>query len=164
MLTQRSTRNRLNRIDKFVSCERCGTYKSCGQHHVYVIELKEDALEMSKYCPDLCNARRDEIRKGGGRCFYVGQTTHRPDCRYKQHVARGKNFDCRCETGKPKRLPTGGYRRGNAAVKKYHEPGGLRPDLFLDRNPIRGGRDKALEAEKKLAEELRALGHAVHYN
>ena len=30
--------------------------------------------------------------------------------------------------------------------------------------PERGGRGKALEAEKKLAEELRALGHAVHYN
>ena len=54
--------------------------------------------------------------------------------------------------------------RSNSAVKRHHEPRGLRPDLFLDLNPIRGGRDKALEAEKKLAEELRAQGHAVHYN
>ena len=49
-------------------------------------------------------------------------------------------------------------------IKKHHKPGGLRPDLFADLNPIRGGREKALEAEKKLAEELRAQGHAVHYN
>jgi len=147
-----------------ICCSRCGPDKCCGLRHVYVIELKKQALDMEEYCGYLCEARRDEIREGEGRCYYVGQTSHRPDCRYKQHVARGRNFDCRCETGQPQRLPTGGYRRGNRAVKNYHEPGGLRPDLFADRNPIRGGRDKALEAEKKLAEELRALGHAVHYN
>ena len=163
MLTRRSTRNRLNRIDKFVSCDKCETDKSCGLHHVYVIELKKEALDMRRrYCPKLCKARRDEISKGEGRCFYVGQTTHRPYCRYTQHVGRGRNFECRCETGESQRLPRGGYRRGNAAVKKHHKSGGLRPGLFADRNPIRGGRDKALEAEKKLTKELRAQGHAVH--
>ena len=145
-----------------MNCKRCGTYKSCGRHHVYVIELNKEALDMAKYCPNLCEARRDEIREGEGRCYYVGQTWHRPDCRYKQHVARGNNFECRCKEGTPELLPLGGYARGNAAVKKYHEPGGLRPDLFADLNPIRGGRDKALEAEKKLTEELRAQGHVVH--
>jgi hypothetical protein len=146
-------------------CEKCEPDKSCGLRHVYVIELEKEALDMRrKYCRDLCVARRDEIRKGEGRCFYVGQTKCSPYCRYTQHVGRGRNFECRCETGEPKRLPRGGYRRGNAAVKKYHKPDGLRPALFADLNPIRGGQGKALEAEKKLAEELRAQGHAVHYN
>ena len=142
-------------------CKSCETDKSCGLHHVYVIELEKEALDMRRrYCPKLCKARRDEVRKGGGRCFYVGQTWHRPDCRYKQHVARGNNFECRCKNGTPVTRSLSG--RSNSAVKRHHEPRGLRSDLFADRNPIRGGRDKALEAEKKLTKELRAQGHAVH--
>ena len=142
-------------------CPACGNKKSCGNHHVYVIELTPDVLENKKFFP----AR--QTLSSEPRCFYVGQTTHRPDCRYKQHVRKNRtnrNFDCYCESGQPLRTAFTAFNRGNRFVRDHHMPSGLRPELFSHLNPIYKGQEMALKLEKQLAQELIAAGHAVHFN
>ena len=60
-----------------------GTPKSSSKYYVYVIELKKQvwAKEASyqKKNPHL-------TKQYVGKCYYVGQTSHLPECRYKQHV------------------------------------------------------------------------------
>ena len=142
-------------------CPACGNKKSCGKHHVYVIELQPSVLDQRKFFPDRTTLSSQP------RCFYVGQTSHRPDCRYKQHVRKNRenrNFDCYCETGQPIRRPFTAFNRGNRFVRDYHKLGGLRPELFSHLNPIYKGQEEALKVEAKLACELITAGHAVHFN
>jgi len=145
-------------------CKKCGDKKSCGLHHVYVIELKNEVLSKDKkFAPHFLD-RSDTTVK----CYYVGETKHRPECRYNQHVAKRtrprKHFKCFCTTAKPELKPFTIYNKGNKATNKFHEKGGLRPELFAHLNPIKGGKTAAVEAEKSLALSLRADGHAVHFN
>jgi hypothetical protein len=145
-------------------CNKCGTKKSCGLHHVYVIELDNIVLRKDKrFAPEFTDRSNTTVK-----CYYVGQTTHRPECRYNQHVAKRarprKHFKCFCKTGKPELTAFTAFNRGNRATHKYHLKGGLRPRLFTHLNPVRGGRTAAEEAESTLANSLRAEGHAVHYN
>jgi hypothetical protein len=70
-------------------------------------------------------------------CFYVGQTSHDPRVRFKQHKI--------------------GYK-ANRFVKKY----GLRllPSIFNTYNPIET-RKEAEHIEQMLTNNLRAKGHGV---
>ena len=146
-------------------CKKCGNKKSCGLHHVYVIELENEVLSKDKkFTPHFLD-RSDTTVK----CYYVGETKHRTECRYKQHVAKpsAKHFTCSCfskETDEPKLRKFTKFNKGNKATKQFHEKGGLRPELFTHLNPIKGGKTAAVEAEKSLALSLRADGHAVHFN
>ena len=152
-------------------CPECTETRSCGNYHVYVIELKKSVLEREPSFPfegDL--ARRKRV-------YYVGMTKHRPYCRYTQHVGKRtksrKNFDCTCfteETVRRKKKKAGEF------VNKYSKRSGLRQKLFAHLNPTvrtdvpkRKGiaielEELAKDAERQLAETLRADGHAVHYN
>jgi len=145
-------------------CSKCGTKKSCGLHHVYVIELDNKVLrEDHRFAPEFTDRSNTAVR-----CYYIGQTSHRPECRYKQHVAKRtrprKHFTCSCKTGKSVLTPFSAYNKGNMATNRYHLPGGLRPELFTHLNPVRGGRDAAEKAERTLAMALREEGYAVHFN
>ena len=77
-------------------CSKCGKYK-CKDGHVYVIELEESALDNKKFARDF---NRDDFKSGITKCLYVGETTHAPQCRYNQHVAKRKKprkmFICKC--------------------------------------------------------------------
>ena len=102
--------------------------------NVYVIELDKEVLISKKFReknPHL-NPRKA--------CFYVGQTTHDPETRFKQHKT--------------------GYK-SNRFVKKY----GLRliPQIFKKFNPIPKRKDAEF-IEKWIAEKLREKGHGVWSN
>lgn len=140
-------------------CQLCGPKKSCNLHHVYVIELECAVLDEPNYC------KNDRPIPEGSRCFYVGESWHRPECRYNQHVAKPlrRNFICSCKDGIEIRKP---FHAGNKSSKypnKYHKPGGLCPKLYRHLNPIRGGKKAAKKAEQALAETLKKAGHAAHF-
>ena len=103
-------------------------------YNVYVIELDKEVLTSKKFRVKNPNMNP---RKA---CFYVGQTTHDPITRFKQHKA--------------------GYK-ANRFVKKY----GLRlvPKIFSHFNPIAKRKD-AEKAEQWIAEKLREKCHGVWSN
>ena len=87
-------------------CTMCGPKKSCGNHHVYVVELRPEVLRMNKYCKDDREHLSDDSE-----LFYVGESEHRPECRYyNQHAPkksrrkRQLTFDCMCDTGQVKKV------------------------------------------------------------
>ncbi len=103
-------------------------------YNVYVIKLDKEVLKSKKFRernPHL-NPRRP--------CFYIGQTTHDPVTRFKQHKQ--------------------GYK-ANRFAKKY----GLRlePRIFSKFNPI-AKREEAEKIEQWIAEKLREKGHGVWSN
>lgn len=103
-------------------------------YNVYVIKLDKEVLKSKKFIvrnPNL-NPRRA--------CFYVGQTTHDPGTRFKQHKQ--------------------GYKANNY-VKRY----GIRLvwRKFQKYNPIKTRKD-AEQVERKLTNKLRKKGHGVWSN
>jgi predicted GIY-YIG superfamily endonuclease len=103
-------------------------------YNVYVIELDRQVLYSKKFReknPNM-NTRRT--------CYYIGQTTHDPNIRFKQHKT--------------------GYK-ANRYVKKYGLR--LRPRKFNKYNPIQR-REEAEHIERCLTEKLRRKGHGVWSN
>ena len=103
-------------------------------YNVYVIKLDKEVLKSKKFRernPHL-NPRRA--------CFYVGQTTHDPVTRFKQHKQ--------------------GYK-ANSYVKRY----GIRLvwRKFQRYNPIETRKD-AEHVERWLTNKLREKGHGVWSN
>jgi len=103
-------------------------------YNVYVIELDKKVLLSKKF--RLKNPNMDP-RKA---CFYVGQTTHDPFTRFKQHKD--------------------GYK-ANSFAKKYGL--GLVPKIFSHFNPIASRKD-AEKVEQWVALKLRTKGHGVWSN
>jgi predicted GIY-YIG superfamily endonuclease len=103
-------------------------------YNVYVIELDKEVLSSKKFRGKNPNVNP---RKA---CYYVGQTTHDPETRFKQHKE--------------------GYK-ANRYVKKY----GLRlePRIFSKFNPITK-RKEAEFLEQWITEKLREKGHGVWSN
>ena len=103
-------------------------------YNVYVIELDKEVLISKKF------RERNPHLNPRKACFYVGQTTHDPETRFKQHKT--------------------GYK-ANRFVKKY----GLKlvPQIFKKFNPI-PKRKNAEFIEKWIAEKLREKGHGVWSN
>jgi predicted GIY-YIG superfamily endonuclease len=102
--------------------------------NVYVIELDKEVLSSKKFRvknPDMNSSKT---------CFYVGQTTHDPETRFKQHKK--------------------GYK-ANSFAKKY----GLRlePRIYSRFNPI-ANRKEAEKIEQWIALKLREKGHGVWSN
>ncbi len=120
-------------------------------YFVYVIELDPAVARIRRFRDR--NPRMDL----DGRCLYVGQSAHEPDCRYRQHKeCHGRNirFSCICDR------KSGRFRKNlsNRYARKYGLF--LRRQLYEKRNPIRT-RKQAERIEHELAMRLRASGHGV---
>jgi len=103
-------------------------------YNVYVIELDKEVLSSKRFRvknPQM-NTRKT--------CYYVGQTIHDPETRFKQHKQ--------------------GYK-ANQFARKY----GLRlePRIFSKFNPITN-RKEAERIEQWITEKLREKGHGVWSN
>lgn len=103
-------------------------------YFVYVIKLDKEVIKSKKFMKNNPNIKP---RKA---CFYVGQSAHEPDIRFKQHKD--------------------GYK-SNIFVKKYGLS--LKPRKYKKYNPIKT-RKKAEIIEKKLTKKLRKKGHGVWSN
>ena len=103
-------------------------------YNVYVIELDKEVLKSRKF------RKRNPHMNPKLVCYYVGQTSHNPNIRFKQHKT--------------------GYK-ANRYVKKY----GLRlkPRKFKKYNPIEK-REEAEYIEQILTVKLREKGHGVWSN
>ena len=103
-------------------------------YNVYVIELDKEVLKSKKF------RERNPNLNPRLTCYYVGQTSHDPDTRFKQHKE--------------------GYK-ANSFVKRY----GLRLvwRKFKKYNPTET-REEAEYIERRLAEKLRKKGHGVWSN
>ncbi len=120
-------------------------------YYVYVVELDEAVKKVRKF------AERNPSMLPFGRCFYVGQSIHDPDCRYRQHKechGDAITFACICDRKQgrfTKRLSNGFARRFGKFLAR---------DVYERFNPIRTRKD-AERREAELARELQADGHGV---
>ena len=103
-------------------------------YYVYVIELGKEALKSRKF------RERNPGMNPKKACFYVGQSVHEPDIRFKQHKD--------------------GYK-SNSYVRRYGL--WLRPRKYKKYNPIKT-REEAERIEQLLTEKLRKTGHGVWSN
>nr|AIE90262.1 hypothetical protein [uncultured marine group II/III euryarchaeote AD1000_01_G07]AIF05584.1 hypothetical protein [uncultured marine group II/III euryarchaeote KM3_185_F04] len=151
---------------KCAHCSACGSKKKCGKHHVYVIELRPEVLGNSGFCPV-----RPENAGSHSKCYYVGETKHRVDCRFTQHRARkrrrkkmGATFDCSCDTGKPEPTEFTPYNKPSPWPRDYRIKSGalLTDDWVVKRNPIYGGGVASKREECKLTKFLWEQGHYAH--
>jgi len=103
-------------------------------YDVYVVELDKEVIKSRKF------RKRNPYMNPKLACFYVGQTCHDPEVRFRQHKSGHK---------------------ANHFVKKY----GLRLSRrkFKKYNPIKT-RGEAEAIEQKLTAKLRAKGHGVWSN
>lgn len=103
-------------------------------YNVYVIELDKEVLASKKF------RIKNPTMNPRKACFYVGQTMHDAETRFKQHKE--------------------GYK-ANRFAKKY----GLRlePRIYSRFNPISKRKD-AERIEQWIAEKLREKGHGVWSN
>ena len=103
-------------------------------YNVYVIELDKEVLTSKKFRVKNPNMNTKKA------CFYVGQSSHDPEIRFRQHKA--------------------GYK-ANRFAKKY----GIRlePRIFSKFNPI-ANRKEAEKIEQWIVEKLREKGHGVWSN
>jgi hypothetical protein len=146
-------------------CKKCTPKKVCGEYHLYVIELKKGVLKEPIFLKK--NPHLPEGYKG--RCFYVGQSKHTPECRYKQHLAsearrrrESTGFLCSCFSEEEVKRRFTPHNRSGKFVRQYHKKGGLRPVFYKEMNPVSSTKEDAEKKEKVLAETLRSLGYAVH--
>lgn len=122
-----------------------------GPFYVYVIELDPAVKKVRKFL------ERNPDMLPFGKCFYVGQSIHDPDCRYRQHkecFAGKTTFSCICDRRQgrlTRRLSNSFARRFGLALSREH---------YEHLNPIRS-RAAAERQEQELAETLQADGHGV---
>lgn len=124
--------------------------------YVYVIELRHEVYQETKFARENSGWTPAEGRS----CYYVGQSAHKPGCRYRQHKAKtgdGAVFTCQCPLGAAPKT----YWGSNSFARVYGVC--LATELYRKHNPL-PSRERAEEMEKELAEELRAVGHAVWWN
>ena len=103
-------------------------------YNVYVIELDKEVLISKKF------REKNPHMKTRLACYYVGQTIHDPNTRFKQHKT--------------------GYK-ANRFAKKYGVR--LEPRIFSKFNPI-AKRKEAEFIEQWIADKLREKGHGVWSN
>ena len=147
-------------------CDACNGSRSCGNHHLYVIELDTDKCLGDASFTKLFGVDVE-------RAYYVGRTKHTIECRYNQHSGRKKgNFSCSCFTDEPV------IREKHKRVKfiQHHLKGGLRPNLSHHFNPavlitddmqkeeLNLAKDAANRAEAKLTEELNDTDGVAAYS
>lgn len=103
-------------------------------YYVYVIELDKEVMNSRKFRERNPNMNPKKV------CFYVGQSSHEPDIRFRQHKD--------------------GYK-SNSFVRKYGL--WLRPRKYKKYNPIET-REEAERIEQQLTEKLKRKGHGVWSN
>jgi hypothetical protein len=103
-------------------------------YNVYIIELDKEVLKSRKF------RKRNPHMNPKLTCYYVGQTTHDPIVRFKQHK---ENY------------------KANNFVKRYGKK--LKPRKYQKYNPIKT-REEAEMIEQWLTNKLRAKGHGVWSN
>lgn len=111
-----------------------------SKYYVYVVELSKSVWSESEKFRN-ANPQYNGVLE----CLYVGQSSKKPEIRFKQH--------------KEGTLSKKGYSLASSVVKKYGLY--LRPSLCQDYNPK--SRKEALEMEEELALELRRKRYAVWY-
>ena len=154
-------------------CSLCEEKRACGHHHVYVVELRREVLKEKPDFPFEGEFPADK------KAYYVGETAHSPECRFRQHTAKTKDrYLCYCPMGNPSAdVPV--ERTFEPWLKgKYAKSHGFRledEEWIRDMNPIfrrdvdpypgiaQVWKDKASEAEEELGHELRLEGHAVYW-
>ena len=103
-------------------------------YNVYVIKLDKEVINSKKF------RIRNPLMNPRKVCYYVGQTSHDPETRFKQHKD--------------------GYK-ANSFVKRYGK--NLAYRKFRKYNPI-VTREEAEQVEEMLTERLRSKGHGVWSN
>lgn len=111
-------------------------------YHIYVIELDKKVYSESRKFRE-ANPQYDGLSE----CLYVGMTSRSPKERFKQHKEGIKSMK--------------GHSLASSIVHKYGLY--LRPSLFNQIKPLKT-KKAALEAEEKLALDLRRERYAVWYN
>ena len=169
-------------------CQTCEEGRACPNYHVYAIELRREVLvehpeSKSLYLTGLLYSGDLPPDK---RVFYVGETTHSPECRHSQHIADShtrKEFSCNCKmldtnpghANVPRKYiapSKGGYVRDYS--KELHPPDFLGGEFQNPtvKNISRGqaypgsrlaATKASREAERRLGCYLRLLGHAVYW-
>ena len=112
------------------------------EYRIYVVELSKRVFtENAKF-----RAANPQFN-GVLECLYVGMTSKTPKERFEQH-----------KTGY---INKKGHKISSAIVQKYGMY--LRPSLYNHIDPL-GSREEALQAEEKLALDLRRRRYAVWFN
>ncbi len=121
------------------------------RYYVYVISLEPEVGKIARF------RERNPDMDPGAECYYVGQSIHEPDCRYRQHKeCHGPviKFSCICER------PKGDFSKnlGNRYARKFGTH--LQRSLFEKYNPL-PTRAEAERVEKMLAIQLQLKGCGV---
>lgn len=134
-------------------------------YYVYAIRLDREAMTLKrgkpphKFCDQNDHIDWQYPLHDGCDFFYVGQSAHKPECRFAQHKeCHGWNINFKCKCGKRRPIT---QNRSNRFARDYGLF--LSYGLFERYNPIKT-RAAAEKAEAALAGELKANGHAVYYN
>lgn len=125
-------------------------------YFVYVIELEPRVLAHPKW-------KTQNPDQSTEQCFYVGQSAHEPECRFKQHTTQLNLYVdcflccCSCNRGKEVSSRVVGTARfvQDWAVQ-------LRPDLYQHLNPLTSRRS-ALKEEAAMATHLKEQGHGAWF-
>ena len=104
------------------------------RYYLYVIELEQEVIKFRKF------KERNPYFIEGKECFYVGQSSRKPELRFEQHKE--------------------GYK-SNRYAQKYGLR--LRPEFYEQYNPIPTRKD-AEEIEKMVGEKLRKEGMGIWFN
>jgi len=109
-----------------LGCKLCNGKRSCGNWHIYAIEL-----DIDKCLNDSTFKRK--YGEGTIKAYYVGKTTHTIECRYNEHSGKKKGkFNCHCFSEEPKLR----NKKKRARFVQHHLPRGLRPKITVDFNPV----------------------------
>lgn len=125
-------------------------------YSVYVIKLKSSVRNKDWWREKNPNQVTEE-------CYYIGQSLHSPECRFKQHVHHdGTLFMCECDLKRGKEVSDVNQfgllsETGSLTAEK------LCPELYEDLSAPSLLSD-ALVLEKQVAEELRSHGHGAYSN
>jgi len=138
--------------DSCIDCRRKKGHTHCN--HVYVIEMERRALT------ERANAfRKFPPESDDSMCYYVGSTSHKCECRWRQHKLHFlgyEAFPCNCfptftETKMRLFRGHGGVTKGSPMAGEFGFR--LRPDLFSDWNHIIS-KGNLKNKEKELAKEI----------
>ena len=138
-------------------------------YYVYVIEL--DQLKFfppKKYRsdnPHVWDEKGKRISASEVKLFYVGQSAHKPKCRFLQHKhCFGKDIDFKCICGMKCECCDGDHiitkNRSNPWVREHGL--WLRERIYRKYNPILTY-ELSIDIERKIAEKIRSMGHAAYY-
>lgn len=120
---------------------------------MYVIELDAAVRRVRRF------AERNPSMGPDGRCYYVGQSAHEPECRYRQHKeCRGSAITFSCICGRRRGRFT--KRLSNRYVRRFGFR--LARSLYERFNPV-DTRAHAEALERALAARLQAEGHGVYW-